>query len=102
MRTFVAILLLAACTDPIVEMQLILPKNASSFDTKCITAVEVRVTGKNFLQDPDDYEHSCIELSGAASYEAIRAAIRGKFDVDKKRWVALKAAEGRLPASAKK
>jgi hypothetical protein len=81
MRSFVAILLLAACTDPVVEMQLILPKNASSFDTSCITAVEVRVTGNNFLQDPDDYERSCIELAGGNSYEAIREAIRGKFDV---------------------
>lgn len=37
-----------------------------------------------------------------ATHDQEIEVIRGKFDVDKKRWVALKAAEGRLPASAKK
>jgi hypothetical protein len=81
MRSLVAIVLLAACTDPVVDMELVLPNNAETFDTSCITAVEVRVTGGNYLQDPDDYRRSCIELTGGASYAAIRDSIRGKFEV---------------------
>ena len=81
MRRLIAITVVAACADPVVDMQLVLPKNADNFDTKCITAVEVRVTGGNFLQDDKDYRRSCIELQGGASYTAIRDAIRGKFEV---------------------
>jgi hypothetical protein len=62
-------------------MQLVLPKNADTFDTSCISAVEVRVTGSNFLQDDKDFRRSCVELAGGASYTAIRDAIRGKFEV---------------------
>ena len=82
MRSLVALTLLAGCTDPVVDMELVLPDSTAMFDTSCITAVEVHVTGENYLQDDDDYEHSCIELQGGSSYTAIRDAIRGKFDVD--------------------
>jgi hypothetical protein len=81
MRSMVALALLVGCAEPVVGMQLVLPKNADTFDTTCITAVEVRVTGANFLQDSADFRRSCIELSGGASYTAIRDAIRGKFEV---------------------
>jgi hypothetical protein len=81
MRRLVALALLAGCTDPAVDMQLVLPSNAGNFDTSCITAVEVRVTGGNYLQDSTDYRRSCVEIGGAASYDAIRDAIRGRFAV---------------------
>ncbi|HEY5924033.1 MAG TPA: hypothetical protein VIV11_20275 [Kofleriaceae bacterium] len=81
MRSVVAIILLAACAEPVVEMQLVLPQNADNFDTTCITAVEVRVTGGNFLQDSKDYRRSCVEITGVAGYAAIRDAIKGRFDV---------------------
>ena len=81
MRSVVAIILLAACAEPVVEMQLVLPKNADNFDTTCITAVEVRVTGGAYLQDSKDYRRSCLEIQGGASYEAIRDAIKGRFEV---------------------
>jgi hypothetical protein len=81
MRSVAVLLVFAACADPVVEMQLVLPKNADNFDTSCINAVEVRVTGANFLNDPDDYERSCIPIEGGTSYAAIREAIRGKFEV---------------------
>jgi hypothetical protein len=81
MKSLAALLLVAACTDPVVDMQLVMPKNADSFDTSCITAVEVRVTGEHYLQDPTDVKRQCIEISGGTSYAAIRDAIRGKFEL---------------------
>jgi hypothetical protein len=81
MRSLVALTLVVGCADPVVGMQLVLPQNADMFDTSCITAVEVRVTGGNYLQDSDDYRRSCIELAGGSSYSEIRNAIRGKFEV---------------------
>lgn len=81
MRRLPALALFAACADPIVEMEMVLPQNAGSFETSCITAVDVHVIGANFLQDATDFRRSCIEVQGGASYAAIRDAIRGKFEV---------------------
>ena len=81
MRAPLAIVLLAACAEPAVDMAVVLPTNADSFNTSCITAVDVRVTGERYLQDGSDFRRACIEIPGAASYAAIRDAIRGKFDV---------------------
>lgn len=82
MRGLYAIACFAACADPVLDMQLVLPKNADTFDTTCITAVDVRVTGGNYLQDDKDFRRSCIEIPGGSSYSAIRNAIRGKFEVE--------------------
>src|SRR5690348_11323150 len=81
MKSVVTLALLAACSDPVIEMQLVLPENADNFDTTCINAVEVRVTGANYLQDGDDYQRSCIDIKSSAGYAAIRNAIRGRFEV---------------------
>lgn len=81
MRRLPALALFAACADPVVEMQMLLPNSADTFDTSCITAIDVHVIGSNFLQDATDFRRSCIEVQGGASYAAIRDAIRGKFDV---------------------
>jgi hypothetical protein len=76
------LVLLAACTEPVVEMELLLPKNADGFDTSCIKAVEVHATGAKIAQQGDDFEMACIELSGGgASYAAIRDEIKGQFDL---------------------
>lgn len=82
MRSLVAIALLAACTDPIIEMELIMPQNADSFDTSCLTAVEVRVAGSEYAQDPSDYTYSCIQLTAGATYASVREAVRGKFELE--------------------
>lgn len=81
MRRAAVLALLAGCTDPVVDMQLVLPQNAESYDTSCITAVQVVTTGANILTDAEDWRSGCIELEGAASYQAIRDAIRGRFEV---------------------
>ncbi len=81
MRTILALALFVGCADPVVEMELLMPAQ-QSFDTSCITAVEIRVTGTDFLQDFDDHEDECIEIQGGSSYTAIRDAMRGKFDID--------------------
>lgn len=82
MRSVIVIGLLTACTDPVVEMELVLPKNADSFATSCITAVEVHATGSDIALDSDDYEYGCIDISGGDSYAAIRDEIKGKFELD--------------------
>ena len=81
MRITVAIVLAAACAEPVVEMQLMLPKNADAYDTSCITAVEVRVNGGNYANDDTDFTRSCMELKAGATYASVRDAIRGKFSV---------------------
>jgi len=83
MRRIFALVLLAACTDPVVEMELVLPKNADNFATSCITAVEVHATGADIATDNGDYKYACMELSGGGmSYAAIRDEIQGKFELD--------------------
>jgi hypothetical protein len=81
MRKLLALAVLAGCTDPVVEMEIVMPSQ-QTFDTSCINAVEIRVAGSDFLQDSDDHEEQCVELQGGASYAAIRDAMRGKFDID--------------------
>jgi hypothetical protein len=81
MKRLVVLALLAGCTDPVVDMQIVLPKNADSYDTSCITAVQVVTTGANILTDGEDWRSGCIELEGPATYAAIRDAIRGRFQV---------------------
>jgi hypothetical protein len=74
-----ATVLVAACTDPVVDMQLVLPRNADTFNTSCVTAVEVHVNGATYPQDPNDFKKSCVEISGAADFATVRSAIHGKF-----------------------
>ncbi len=72
---------LAACADPVVEMNIVLPKNAATFDTSCVTAVEIRTMGASYATNDDDYLSSCVEISNAPTFGKLRDAIRGKFDI---------------------
>ncbi len=81
MRRLLVLALVAGCADPVVDMQLLLPQDAQSYDTSCITAVEVRLTGATYLQDSKDVQRACLEIENGTSYSAIRDAIRGRFEV---------------------
>lgn len=81
MRGILALALLVGCADPVIGMEIVMPAE-QTFDTSCITAAEIRVTGTDFLADFDDHEDECIEIQGGTSYTAIRDAMRGKFDID--------------------
>ncbi|NVB77620.1 MAG: hypothetical protein HOV81_04430 [Kofleriaceae bacterium] len=76
-----ALLPLAACADPVVEMNIVLPKNADTFNTSCVTAVEIRTMGASYSTDHNDWQRSCVEVSSPASFATLRDAIRGKFDI---------------------
>jgi len=83
MRLAAFALVTAACAEPVVEMQFQLPANADRFDTSCVTAVEVRALGANYLQDRNDFTRSCIDMTASKStLTAIRDAIRGQFTLD--------------------
>lgn len=76
----VALLLLAtaACAEPVLEMEIVLPKN-DTMGAQCITAVEVYANGATFPANQDDYVESCIEVSAGQTYASVRDAIAGKF-----------------------
>ena len=82
MRLAAVALVTAACAEPVVEMEFQLPQNADRFDTSCVTAVEVRALGERFLQDPDDFSRSCIDVTGKSTLSAVRDAVRGQFTLD--------------------
>jgi hypothetical protein len=80
MRITLVLLATAACTDPVVEMQLVMPKDGV-MNTSCISAVEVHANGAHYPANVQDTERSCIEISGGATYSSVRDAIRGKFEL---------------------
>ena len=71
----------AACTNPVVEMELQMPSNVSTFDTSCVSAVAVMVAGANIAQDSSDYTWSCQEITPQDRLTGIHDAIRGKFEL---------------------
>ncbi len=80
MKYVVPLLLLAACTDPVVDMQLVAPSNSAQLDTSCVASVEVHLDGPSFQTDKSDTRMSCIQLdSSAPTYSKLLDSIRGKF-----------------------
>src|SRR4051812_314351 len=79
MRFAPLLLVVSACADPVVEMQLVLPKQ--SMDTSCVTAVEVHANGATYPQVKEDRVISCIDIKPAATYAGVQTAIRGKFEL---------------------
>lgn len=67
----------AACADPVVEMQLVLPK--TSMDTSCITAVEVHANGATYPATANDMVKQCIDIAAGSTYASVRDAIHNKF-----------------------
>jgi hypothetical protein len=76
---FAALLVVSACADPVVDMELVLPQQ--SMNTSCVTAVEVHANGATYPQVKDDRVISCIDIQPGATYAAVRDSIRGKFSL---------------------
>lgn len=72
----------AACAEPVVEMELEMPANAATFDASCVSAITVRVAGANYAQDINDYTYSCMEITPQERLSGIHDAIRGKFTLE--------------------
>jgi len=77
-----AFLLLAcvACADPVVEMQLVLPKT-DVMNTSCISAVEVHANGATYPATKEDTVKQCIEIAAGSTYASVRDAIHDKFSL---------------------
>ncbi|MBA3540868.1 MAG: hypothetical protein H0T79_14745, partial [Deltaproteobacteria bacterium] len=72
----------AACADPVVELQLQLPSDPMLDDTSCITNIELYADGNNYPADSTDYTNITLPITTSpANYAAVQAAIRGKFEV---------------------
>jgi hypothetical protein len=69
-----------ACTDPVLEMQLVMPKT-TDMTASCITAVEVHANGATYPAVKTDQIRSCIEITAGSSYATVRDAIKGKFSL---------------------
>src|SRR5882672_9818966 len=82
MRKLVLVLLSSACVERAVEMKIEIPNPMlaiASFDTSCLTAVEVYVDGANYPADPNDFLHKCFTIdSSPAGYAQVADALRGK------------------------
>lgn len=71
----------AACAEPVVEMELHMPANAETFDASCVSGVTVVVAGTNIASDFNDYTWSCKEITPQDRLPGIRNAIRGTFEI---------------------
>lgn len=72
-----------ACTEPTVQMTLATPNTTATLaDTSCTTSIEVYADGGNYPSDQKDWARDCVQVpSGLSSYDAVRAAIRGKVQL---------------------
>lgn len=73
----------SACAEPVIELSFKLPAadRGGSFNTSCLTAVDIYTNGMDFPTD-DDFVRSCIVLpSGPATLDGIKTALTGKIDV---------------------
>src|SRR5690348_14349337 len=76
----VVLVALAACADPVIDMQLDPPPNSSMMSTSCVQSVEVHVNGPNYPHDPLDIKQLCIPLDRVSNnYTDLISDIRGKF-----------------------
>lgn len=54
---------------------------AQTYDTSCVTAVEIYVDGKNYPTDDADFLRDCIDLTKpGATFQAVKDEIAGKFE----------------------
>jgi hypothetical protein len=83
MRPCLGLIMLVACSDPALEMALVLPDNDQDWDTSCVQTIEVYTAGANYPDQANDYVGQTLDISDnrAETYEDIRQAVRGKFDV---------------------
>lgn len=75
---------MAGCADPVIEMSLRMPDadGGASFDTSCVTTIEVYAYGNDYPNSPVDFTRDCIDLTeSAATFSEIRSKMLGNFDL---------------------
>jgi hypothetical protein len=90
MRLVFALLATAACTEPAVEMKLVMPADSADFDMSCVTAVDlvpiavgdVKSLSVGAREDASMEALPCVDLPHApTSFVDVENMIRGRFDV---------------------
>lgn len=88
MRSWLFLLALGACADPVIDMSLSMPAASqmpANFDVSCVSAVEVVAVGheRGSQSTPADALSDCVDLARApTSLADIRAQIAGKFQLN--------------------
>lgn len=78
-----ALVAVAACADPVIEMRLELPENHEQWDTGCTKTIEVYTQGANYPAISNDYIGQTFDSSDSppATYSAVKTMVRGQFEV---------------------
>ena len=82
MKRALLLLATAACTDPAIEMHLVLPQGAPAVDLSCVTAVRFHALGKDQgdANHAADVTNDCVDFSRPPSDLADLASLmQGKF-----------------------
>jgi hypothetical protein len=84
-RTWIVLALGAsACAEPVIELSLTLPAMTAggSFNTSCVTAIDMVTIGENYPNTDNDYVKTCIDVTTTpATFQDVKLAMQGKFDV---------------------
>jgi hypothetical protein len=72
---------LAACSDPVVEMHLVVPPDIASIDTSCMQGIVFYVDGGRYPADLNDYQGSCVNVTAPPTMADLPTALRGKVDM---------------------
>lgn len=77
------LIVIAGCGEATIEMTLKLPDDPDRWDTSCVQTVEVYTAGLNYPDVSNDYIGQTLDISNrrAPTYQDIRNAVRGQFDV---------------------
>ena len=82
MRALAGLVVLAACADPAVSLELVPPADQAMYDTSCVTTFEIFADGGNYPADANDFTSIEVKVDQPrATYGALLAAMRGKFDI---------------------
>ena len=83
MGRWLSAVLLAACGEKTVEMQLKLPADQDQWDTSCTQTIEVFTEGLNYPDQSQDYIGQTLDVSEhpPATYRDVASQVRGQFDV---------------------
>ncbi len=80
MRAAILIAALLGCTDPEIDMQVVMSSQLQMKDASCVTAVEVHATGKDYPNDPMDFTSKCMHLAGA-TYGELQGQMHGAYTI---------------------
>ena len=90
MKRALLLLATAACSEPAIEMTLVMPSSDAPFDMSCVTAVDLlpipvgdtKSLDIGYRESNDMQAVPCVDITGPiTSFADLQAAIHGKFDL---------------------